>query len=517
MNRILSWFRKPFCEEFWFLLIVWMLSAIPSIIFGIKIDNMFRALNFCCKALVVSYFIVLFCSLFKQKVSSVLKIILLPVLFANLVLDTGMFEICKTHFLDETVDIILGTNVDEACGFLETYLMSGTILTVLTSLLVVPVFLFRRKITQLAEKVWPILVIIFICLIPISLYHRSGKDVADVAGWRSVSILKVTMFAQYKEAPDFHVKDTVPRVVCGDDCPKNVIVVIGESLSRSHCSLYGYEKLTQPMLGQLAEKDSIIVYENVTSAWYHTIQSFILMLTEGEDMEDVYDSYTIFDYLKASGYNSYWITNQSATGIYDNFVAKLSALADRRNFVCGGSKCGYDDALIPAFQEHFHNPLGSRNVFFLHMKGQHIPYNLGCPDEYRKFDVSEYRNFTEEQQVTLCDYDNSVLFNDGVVADIINVVRNEESILIYVPDHAQDIYDSDPHYYGHARAEDETSVRAGTAIPFIIYCSPKYIERHPDKYQAIRKARSNPLNTQELIPMLLDICDIIYSSFACKV
>ncbi|MCQ2168667.1 MAG: sulfatase-like hydrolase/transferase [Bacteroidales bacterium] len=508
MKKLFDWLIKPFREEFWFLFIVWMLSAIPALISGIKIDNLFRAANFCCKALVVSYLIVLFCSLFKDKISKALKIILIPLLFANLVLDTGMFEIYKTHLLDETVDILLGTNVEEAQGFLETYLTSGTVLTILTSLLAVPVFIFRRKITLLAEKAWPFFALVFICSIPVSLYHRPGKDVADIAGWRSVSLLKVTMFAQYKEAPDFHYQDPAPRVVCDGDGPENVIIVLGESLSRSHCSLYGYEKQTQPMLESLARQDSLVVFEDVTSAWYHTIQSFILMLTEGDNKENVYNNYTVFDYLKAAGYNSYWITNQAATGIYDNFVAKLSALSDRRNFVCGGSKFGYDDALIPAFKEYLHNPIGKRNVFFLHMKGQHIPYNIASPESFRHFNVSDYPDFSEAQRVTLCDYDNSVLFNDSVVAGIIDVVSSGESILFYVPDHAQDIYDSDPDYYGHARAGDEKSVEAGRSIPFVVYCSSKYIEKFPDEYKTILDMKSQPFNTENFIPMLLRILKI---------
>ncbi len=51
-----------------------------------------------------------------------------------------------------------------------------------------------------------------------------------------------------------------------DSIPQTIIVVIGESLTRNHMSLYGYPRNTNPLLSE--RKDNLYVYNN---RWLHHI------------------------------------------------------------------------------------------------------------------------------------------------------------------------------------------------------------------------------------------------------
>jgi glucan phosphoethanolaminetransferase (alkaline phosphatase superfamily) len=104
----------------------------------------------------------------------------------------------------------------------------------------------------------------------------------------------------------------IPEIQSNKKLP-NIIYVVGESLTLEHMSLYGYHRETTPGLERLDREKKIIPFNNAVSIGTKTRISVPYMLTglEGIDPKGViYQTPTIFNYAKAAGYKTAFITSQ---------------------------------------------------------------------------------------------------------------------------------------------------------------------------------------------------------------
>ncbi len=74
-------------------------------------------------------------------------------------------------------------------------------------------------------------------------------------------------------------------------------------------------------------------------------------------------------------------------------------------------------------------------------------------------------------------------------------------MIVYLSDHAQDIFESSD-TYGH-RCSDY-----GVEIPFVIYVSDLFKQKHPQKVQQLAQALNKPFMSDDLIHTLLSLAGI---------
>jgi heptose-I-phosphate ethanolaminephosphotransferase len=111
----------------------------------------------------------------------------------------------------------------------------------------------------------------------------------------------------------------------------------------------------------------------------------------------------------------------------------------------------------------------------------------------------------DKQKQILSHYDNSLCYNDSIVACITQRFMNKDAVVIYVPDHGEEIFDGSPYMYGrmHGANIDYRLARNEMEIPFWIWGSPIYRESHPYGWQAIQNAKDRPLMIDVLPHLLL--------------
>lgn len=286
--------------------------------------------------------------------------------------------------------------------------------------------------------------------------------------------------------------------------PKNIVIIIGESFNKYHSSLYGYEKKTNPLLEQ---EESLYIYRNIISPATHTIDAFKAIMStyspERHSDNVWYKMTTIPEVFNIAGYHSIWISNQNRKGFYDNIPSKYSELCHKSIFINeGGGKKNihsYDIDILNKIKEQYDTQ--TKNIFFIHLMGQHVSFESRFPYSFRKFTPEEYENYPEHQRINRANYDNATLYNDYVVHSIIQEFSNKETILFYFSDHGLDLYNTNDTYCGHANSSIE-SQNIGKQIPFIIYLSPLFISNN--KSDIIKK-----------LPMKIEqeysIDDIIYT------
>ena len=295
----------------------------------------------------------------------------------------------------------------------------------------------------------------------------------------------------------------------------DIVLVIGESYNKHHSQLYGYNKPTTPRQQAMAEEGSLVPFSDVVSSWNLTSFVFkhMLSLYAVGDSGEWCDQPLFPEVFRKAGYHVTFITNQflpqAKEAVYDfsggfflNHPEVSSRLFDKRNI----KLYRYDDGVVKELIANSQKP--KANLTILHLMGSHVDYRARYPQKtFRRFTPQMYNrpDLTDKQKQTLAAYDNSLLYNDSIVKAITNHYADKDALVIYVPDHGEEIFDDKPYVSGrrHNADIDYRLARNEMEIPFWIWGSPKYIENHPYGWLAIQGAKDRPMMTDALPHLLL--------------
>lgn len=286
--------------------------------------------------------------------------------------------------------------------------------------------------------------------------------------------------------------------------PHSLVVIIGETLRRDYLHCYGYPLPNTPNLDSLASVGDLVLFSDVVSPAPITVASMVKMLSfqrNDHPGHNWYDYPPLLSILKRVGYNISWITNQESVGNYMLPITALSSFADRKEYIemvrttaDDYRKLFHDEAVL-----EFISPEGGDGHYdacFVHLLGSHQFYSSRFPSGYAKFspkDLSNKRDADKDQ--VIIDYVNSVYYNDYVVSEIIKRYSSIPSIVIYVPDHGEILYDDpkNPNYANHGLLPQ------GVEIPFMVYLSPEMQKQVPGLLDQVRGAKDRRIMT-DLLP-----------------
>ena len=235
------------------------------------------------------------------------------------------------------------------------------------------------------------------------------------------------------------------------------------------------------------------------------------------DSIEWYKSLTLLEVMQNAGYKTYWLSNQSKAGVYDNEVGRFADLCDGENFVgdkySGLKRTTLDEALLPALDEQLAGASG-RNFYILQLMGSHSDFKCRYPEQFSKFTADDYSvthsRLTADNRQLLSEYDNSVLYNDSVVYEIMERFSGDEAVVFYFSDHAIDVFQSCDDYIGHASIPGGVRDNNiyGRLIPFMVYTTPKFKERFPQVEERIKRAVGVSYRTDSIMYTIMDVAGI---------
>ncbi|WP_080234926.1 phosphoethanolamine transferase [Helicobacter pylori] len=293
----------------------------------------------------------------------------------------------------------------------------------------------------------------------------------------------------------------------------NVVLVIGESASRNFMQLYGYSVPNNPLLSELAnerererESNNLFVFSDVISKEANTSDVFesLLNYSNAETNKPWYHYHNMIDIFKRSHYETFWLEKQMVDewGITQNLVSNRS----KNRYYILGNYGEYDEELVKFYSKNVQPQLKSKNFIVFHLIGSHSLYADRFPKSFAKFKPSDlsFSNLhasNDRDKQIVADYVNSLYYNDAVLNGIFNLFKDKDAIVFYLSDHAQDVFESGS-TYGHRCS------KAGLEIPFMIYVSDIFKEKHPEKVKLIKNALNKPFMSDDLIHSLLPLVGI---------
>ncbi|MET2984921.1 phosphoethanolamine transferase [Aureibaculum conchae] len=287
------------------------------------------------------------------------------------------------------------------------------------------------------------------------------------------------------------------------------VLIIGESASKNHMSLYGYPRKTNP---KLELRDDLYVFDDVVSAYSNTIAGVMSLITESNlnNKLQYYESKDIIDVFHSLGFETYWISNQTPFGWAENLISATGSKTDHTTFVNlinnstyeGNKNISYDEKLLAPFIDALNEKV-DKKMIVLHMMGNHLSYDKRYPKPFSVFEGTDYKS------QLIAEYDNSIVYNDYVLDSIFSLIKNNTveknrivASAIYVSDHGENIYDEDD-MFGHHFVNHLPKVNV--EIPMLVWLSPTYKTLDSVKHSLIKNRINTPYVSDDTFHTILDL------------
>ena len=513
------------------------------------------------------YFLCAVLTLIPRKIRIFVKALLYLLLYSVAIVDMYCYERFESTLTPTMLMLVGETNAQEAREFLSGYLSWDVVKTnvgwILLLALIHILWTFLRRLLRkwrermILPKVQPVFVTGFKavlgCVIAWLLYDAFSQTWPNkVAIGRLFSYdtigqveheltkkdqaklyvppyrLAFSLYANRLASRQIVQLEAASKKIRIDSCSfrvPEIVLVIGESYNKHHSQLYGYDKPTTPRQVEMVADSSLVVFTDVVASWNLTSFVFKHMLSlwaVGEEGEWC-DEPLFPEVFRKAGYQVDFLTNQfqpkAKDAVYDfsgGFFLNDPDFSKRQFDTRNSRTYRYDETLLKAYdalnqKDQSRDSLETSKIqgrlTILHLMGSHVDYRARYPKQRQYFSPSMYQRpeLTDKQRRILSDYDNSLRYNDSILWAITQRFMDKDAVVIYVPDHAEEIFDGKPYIYGrmHGANIDYRLARNEMEIPFWIWGSPRYIERHPYGWKAIQAAKDRPLMTDVLPHLLL--------------
>lgn len=289
------------------------------------------------------------------------------------------------------------------------------------------------------------------------------------------------------------------------------ILVIGESARFDHFGINGYNRDTTPYLTKL---ENIFSFK-AQSASNHTYISVPSLLSRhnADNLDSSNQETSFLSILTKIGFNTDWVGTQSLIKYLKN--VNLRTIYDEVLFsiIPGGSalfKMNDHDGIMLPYIESILNSINiksAKKFLVIHTSGSHWNYAARYPNEFEQFKPS--CKLIIKSDPSSCDlpslinnYDNTILYTDFFLYNVISLLKNRNAFLIYVSDHGESLGENGN--YGHGGA----LVKEQTTVPFIVWVSDQFKAKHLDFIASIKSHLKKEISHDYVFHSILDCLNI---------
>lgn len=300
------------------------------------------------------------------------------------------------------------------------------------------------------------------------------------------------------------------EVVCDNDSLV-VVFVLGESYIKSHSGLYGYERNTTPLLQKEKEESKLYTFNDVVAPFTLTTDA-VKTLFFTNDNSEIWCKEAFFPQLfKMAGFEVDMWDNQlfdkaNTTITFGMFAVLYNEKLRKMSYsnICD-SHFTFDDTLVDDYKDKSFDLDCNRLVVF-HLTGQH----MDVPDRFPHTADNMVFKGTDDKSEKIAMYDNACVYNDKVVAEIIDMVRDKKSVVVYFSDHGEEVYDYRD-CYGRKAVEpgmEKEFLKYQAEVPFMIWCSDKYKEAYPEIIEDIKASVDKPFITDNVCQVMFHLAGL---------
>lgn len=324
----------------------------------------------------------------------------------------------------------------------------------------------------------------------------AGHDLSSPAGVLSQAGVAASLAAQAGRVRAARAAFRFDAVKAWQEPEELYVLVIGESSRPDHWSLGGYARDTTP---RLAARRNLLFLDNVVTTAPSTGVAVPSLLSLGTvaDWPALERQRSVLSAFSEAGLETAWFSTQEVSqwgGIIPD-VAREAGLVryfDR----------ALDGHLVEEVRRWLGAPPGPRRAFLvLHTRGSHFEFRNRYPPRLRRW--PEAGGSRVEDLVN--SYDNSVLYTDEVLADLIGLLeaRGGPALLVYASDHGENLLDDERQLFGHAMG-----TRQDLSTAAFVWWSERLADRFPERVALARARRHAGLSLGDVPHLLLDVAGV---------
>lgn len=286
------------------------------------------------------------------------------------------------------------------------------------------------------------------------------------------------------------------------------IIVVGESLTRHHMSLYGYIRNTTPNLNKLAAAGELIVATETFANDISTLASLSYAITGANDLNKINyrTAASAIEVFNAAGFETYWISNQVNQ---HNAVGILGALAKHVEFL-NPNTGSVDGRMLPSVDQAISDNPGKNKAIFLHIQGSHTGYHnryddsLSNPYKDKNYvSWATHKDINGHFSAAIDHYDNSILYNDLFVKQLIDKLSSTDSptALVYFADHGDDVVRGIAHRFSSFTFDM-------LDVPLFAWFSDEYKKHYPKVPETFSLNREKQYSNANLFHLLIGVLGV---------
>lgn len=415
-----------------------------------------------------------------------------------------------TYMYNDQYWVIFASNASESREYISEFVSLPLVLGVLAYIVVGGFLLFKSgsslSLQRKEHRLWYGFSILIILLI-ISLQYLS-TTMCIIDFYKSGVRYFWESHKMQKEAAMRKAHPIPVDCVLSDSTNHTFVVVLGESLTRSHMDIYGYFRPTTPHLESM--RDELLIYRDVVSPSTHTIgvMKYLLTFAHHDHPEYYFDKPSIVDIFNYAGFETYWISNQEIISKWGGNYGIIAQGAD--HLVDLSIVRQPDEIVLASLDQALKKKTERKKIIFIHTMGNHHSYVCRYPNSYEHFDfgkdpLQEKSYYNDFMRKTIDEYDNSILYTDYVVSSIIERVKaeNESSFVLFLSDHGEEVNDFRP-FCGHS-----SSSSFQCEVPLILWRS----EQYQKEMGSLDIDSLRPFSTEHLIHSLSTLAGLRYDDY----
>jgi glucan phosphoethanolaminetransferase (alkaline phosphatase superfamily) len=288
------------------------------------------------------------------------------------------------------------------------------------------------------------------------------------------------------------------------------VLVIGESSRRNRWQLFGYDRPTNP---ELSRTSNLVLLPRMLTSWPESVSAIPLILTRKPitSMSPDWKEASILRAMQEAGYSTWWISNQLPIGKYDSPVSSYAYEAQHVEWVNHASWTApgsYDEDLIQPLRDALGD--SDKDLFIvLHMMGSHGRYDYRYPPSFKRYvPVYSDHNSSEQAGIRLGNsYDNTILYTDHVLAQIISVLRDSNAItaLWFLSDHGETLPTTTCDRAGHG-----VGSRYDFQVPALFWYSDAYAMQFPQRIANLKANAGKRTLSADTFESLIDMTGVTF-------
>jgi glucan phosphoethanolaminetransferase (alkaline phosphatase superfamily) len=317
----------------------------------------------------------------------------------------------------------------------------------------------------------------------------------------SVSFLADQVYVARTHLERTDISEPLNAIVDHSSANLVIVLVIGESARADHFSINGYARQTSP---GLQAATGLVSFTNARSCSAATRVSVPCLLTRAteKDLTATSGETSLISVFRRFNFDTAWISTNQIYGRHDTPITAIAKEAGTRVFRTNIEDLRsetLDGALIEPFKDFLKKP-ESRKFIVLHQRGSHWHYHERYPVSFRKFTPTcegDTPPYACAQERLINGYDNSVLYTDHILTEVIHELSERNALLLFTSDHGQSL--GEDGFYTHGSPERPEQRH----IPMVWWASKIFQQQHPEILPALASRRDLQVSHDHVFHSLL--------------